>query len=73
MAAARRYNGQRFFDLIHQIQPATLVNNRIGVAADFATPEQFIPDRIPTKSNAKNLHELMKSHSSRPSRSACSR
>jgi len=47
-----KYQGQRFISLIHELQPATLVNNRIGVPGDFATPEQFIPDRIPTKSAA---------------------
>ena len=57
----KSYNGQRFIDLIHHIQPATLVNNRIGLDADFGTPEQVIPDHIPTKSNAKNLHGLAKS------------
>ena len=66
MAAAEKYNGQRYFDLIRHIQPATLVNNRIGLDADYATPEQFIPDRIPTKSNAKNLHELTKSQAPVP-------
>jgi alpha-L-fucosidase len=62
----KSYNGQRFFDLIRHIQPGTLVNNRIGLDADYATPEQFIPDRIPTKSNAKNLHELIKSQAPAP-------
>ena len=62
----KSYSGQRFFDLIRHIQPATLVNNRISLDGDYATPEQFIPDRIPTKSNAKSLHELMKSHASVP-------
>ena len=49
------YNGQRFLDLIHHLQPATLVNDRIGLQGDYVTFEQFIPDRIPTKSNAKNM------------------
>ena len=62
----KSYNGQRFFDLIRHIQPATLVNDRIGLDADYATPEQFIPDRIPTKSNAKNLYDLAKSPASAP-------
>lgn len=57
----KKYDGQRYLDLIHHLQPATLVNNRIGLDADYATPEQFIPDRIPTRSNAHHLHELMKS------------
>ena len=44
-----KYNGRRFLDLIHSLQPATLVNNRIGLDADYETPEQFIPKGIPTR------------------------
>ncbi len=55
-----KYKGQEVLDLIHHLQPATLVNNRIGVAGDFATPEQFIPDRIPTKSAANTLQGTTK-------------
>jgi alpha-L-fucosidase len=44
-----KYDGRRFLNLIHSIQPNTLVNNRIGVDGDFETPEQFIPKAIPTK------------------------
>jgi len=44
-----KYNGQRFLDLIHKLQPTTLVNDRIGLTADYVTPEQFIPQAIPTK------------------------
>ncbi len=29
--------------MIHQLQPATLINNRLGVDADYGTPEQRIP------------------------------
>jgi alpha-L-fucosidase len=36
-------------EMIHEVQPATLVNDRIGVDADYETPEQFIPTAIPTK------------------------
>jgi len=50
-----KYQGQRFIDLIHELQPAALVNNRIGVDGDFVTPEQEIPDRIPTRLKASNL------------------
>jgi alpha-L-fucosidase len=46
-----KYNGRRFLDLIHRLQPATLVNNRIGLDADYETPEQFIPKAIPTRGN----------------------
>jgi alpha-L-fucosidase len=44
-----KYDGVRFMDLIHKLQPRTLINDRLGVEADYATPEQFIPTRIPTK------------------------
>jgi alpha-L-fucosidase len=44
-----KYGGIRFINLIRQLQPATLVNDRIGVPGDYETPEQFIPAGIPTK------------------------
>ncbi|MFL6306630.1 MAG: alpha-L-fucosidase [Candidatus Sulfotelmatobacter sp.] len=44
-----KYDGRRFLDLIHRLQPGTLVNDRIGVRGDYVTPEQFIPRAIPTK------------------------
>lgn len=44
-----KYDGRRFLDLIHKSQPATLVNDRIGVRGDYVTPEQFVPDAIPTR------------------------
>jgi alpha-L-fucosidase len=44
-----KYDGRRFLKLIHDLQPATLVNNRIGLPADYETPEQFIPKAIPTR------------------------
>ena len=44
-----RYDGQRFVDEIRRLQPQTLINNRLGVPGDFATPEQFIPKAIPVK------------------------
>jgi alpha-L-fucosidase len=53
-------------ELIHHIQPATLVNNRLGVPGDFATPEQFIPDRIPTKSAALKLQGIVKTAETTP-------
>src|SRR6202521_5987346 len=45
----QKYDGQRFVELIRHLQPATLVNDRIGVPGDYQTPEQFIPKGIPTK------------------------
>jgi alpha-L-fucosidase len=44
-----KYDGGRFLNLIHRLQPMTLVNDRIGVAGDYVTPEQFIPAAIPTR------------------------
>jgi len=44
-----RYDGQRFLEEVRRLQPAALVNNRMGVPGDFATPEQFIPRAIPVK------------------------
>ena len=35
--------------MIAEMQPATLVNDRLGVDGDYETPEQFIPTAIPTK------------------------
>ena len=63
-----KYQGQRFVNLIHELQPATLVNNRIGVPGDFATPEQFIPDRIPTRSAANSLRGTEEPKESAPAR-----
>jgi len=45
----RKYDGSRVIEMIRELQPATLVNDRIGVDADYETPEQFIPTAIPTK------------------------
>jgi alpha-L-fucosidase len=44
-----KYDGQRVLSMIHDLQPQTLVNDRIGVPGDYETPEQFIPTRIPTR------------------------
>ena len=50
----QQYNGRRFHRLIHDLQPGTLINNRIGEPGDYDTPEQFIPDHVPTvRSNAE--------------------
>lgn len=45
----QKYAGARFHDLIHSIQPLTLINNRIGLTGDFVTPEQRLPNGIPRK------------------------
>jgi alpha-L-fucosidase len=46
----QKYRGERFHSLIRQLQPACLINNRIGLPGDYDTPEQFIPAAIPTRS-----------------------
>jgi alpha-L-fucosidase len=47
----RKYDGHRFQRLIRELQPGALINNRIGFPGDFSTPEQRIPDGIPTRSS----------------------
>ena len=49
------YNGRRYHKLIRELQPSTLINNRIGLAGDYATPEQFIPNTIPQKGSNRQL------------------
>ena len=44
-----KYDGTNVLRMISELQPAMLVNDRIGVDGDFETPEQFIPTQIPTK------------------------
>jgi len=40
---AKLIHAQEIIDLIHSIQPNCLVNNRLGLPADYGTPEQKIP------------------------------
>jgi alpha-L-fucosidase len=40
---AKLLHGQEIEDLIHQLQPQCLINNRAGFLADYGTPEQRIP------------------------------
>jgi len=44
-----KYDGTRFLRTIRDLQPRTLVNNRIGLTADFVTPEQRLPKGIPIR------------------------
>jgi len=44
-----KYDGDQVLRMMHEIQPATLTNDRIGVDGDYETPEQFIPTAIPTR------------------------
>ena len=47
-----KYDGYRFHKLIHEMQPNTLINNRIGLPGDYDTPEQFVPKVTPTLKGA---------------------
>jgi len=42
-----KYDPKRFHRLIRDIRPEVVVNDRLGQAGDFITPEQGIPDGIP--------------------------
>lgn len=44
-----KYAGGRFHELIRKLQPAALINNRIGLTGDYVTPEQRLPKGIPRK------------------------
>lgn len=47
-----KYDTKRFHQLIHELSPNTLINDRLGDDYDFVTPEQFIPKNgIPVKTN----------------------
>ena len=39
-------HGQELVDLVHELQPDCLVNNRAGVPGDYTTPEQEIPPTV---------------------------
>jgi alpha-L-fucosidase len=43
------YDGQRFIDEVHRLQPDTLINDRLGIPCDFVTAEQYVPKAIPEK------------------------
>ena len=44
----RLIHDQDLIDLIHSIQPQCLVNDRLGVPADYGTPESHIPGARPS-------------------------
>jgi len=44
---AELIHAQEIIDMIRQIQPDCLVNNRLGLPADYGTPEQQIPGTKP--------------------------
>jgi alpha-L-fucosidase len=39
-----KYDPARFHQLVHDLSPKTLINDRLGAGYDFITPEQFIPN-----------------------------
>jgi alpha-L-fucosidase len=47
---AKLLHAQQIVDEIHTLQPKTLVNNRLGIPADYGTPEQRIPGGRQTNS-----------------------
>ena len=49
LGTQQKYGGTRFHELIHTLQPMTLINNRIGLTGDYVTPEQRLPNGIPRK------------------------
>jgi alpha-L-fucosidase len=50
---AELIHAQEIIDLIHKLQPTCLVNNRLGLPADYGTPEQQIPGQA-----SKDLFEV---------------
>ncbi len=48
----QKYNPTRFHNLIKELSPTTLINDRLGDNGDYITPEQGIPDGIPVKEKA---------------------
>jgi alpha-L-fucosidase len=52
----RKFDGYRMQQVIHDLQPETLINNRIGIPGDFETPEQFLPASIPVRGNTLDFN-----------------
>lgn len=44
-----KYDGYHFLQMIRSMSPNTMVDNRLGIPADYDTPEQWVPKRIPVK------------------------
>ncbi len=44
---AELIHAQEIIDMIRALQPMCLVNNRLGLPADYGTPEQHIPGQAP--------------------------
>jgi alpha-L-fucosidase len=46
---AELIHAREIIDMIHQIQPMCIVNDRLGTPADYGTPEQHIPGQAPKR------------------------
>lgn len=46
------FDAPRVYELIAQLSPDTLTDNRLYFTGDYITPEQFVPDGVPVKSIA---------------------
>lgn len=44
-----KYDGYSFLEMIRTMSPNTMMDNRLGIPADYDTPEQYVPKRIPVK------------------------
>jgi hypothetical protein len=62
-----KYDPERFHRLIHELSPATLINDRLGEGYDFVTPEQFIPKvgvpvrtGLPPSGNGKDSEDFFR-------------
>ena len=52
----RKFDGYRMLRAILELQPQTLINNRIGIPGDYETPEQFLPAAIPVKGHTLDFN-----------------
>jgi alpha-L-fucosidase len=43
------YDPVRMEKVIHELQPQTAINNRLGIPGDFDTPEQKVPSKMPER------------------------
>jgi alpha-L-fucosidase len=46
---AADWESVRLLGLIRELQPAVLVNDRLGIPGDYVTPEQYQPSRVPER------------------------
>jgi len=46
---AKIMHSQEIVDLVHQLQPGCMIDNRLWLGGDYDTPEQHIPAGYPTK------------------------